>query len=162
MALGRIVALLAGKGLGYSWTRAMILLSLGHLSSEGFVMQSLNAALLSIILLSTVAVAAPPKPEPLCPVSGHACDPEATAAFEGGKVCFCCEKCVKAFEADSAKFAAKARQQLVVTGQFNQTACPLSGGKVKAGTDLDVGGVKVGFCCNNCKGKVAKGFTLVQ
>jgi hypothetical protein len=27
---------------------------------------------------------------------------------------------------------------------------------VKAGTQLDIGGTEVGFCCNNCKGKVEK------
>lgn len=108
-------------------------------------------------LLAAVAFAAPAtKVEPLCPVSGHACSPDATAEFEGGKVCFCCEKCVKAFAADSGKFAAKARQQLVVTGQMVQQGCPLSGGPVKDGTQVDVGGVAVGFCCGNCKGKVAK------
>lgn len=107
-------------------------------------------------LLAAVAIAAPTKSEPMCPVSGHACSPEATAEFEGGKVCFCCEKCVKAFAADSAKFAAKARQQLAVTGQMVQKGCPLSGGPVKDGTQIDVGGVSVGFCCGNCKGKVAK------
>ena len=108
-------------------------------------------------LLAAVAIAAPAtKSEPMCPVSGHACKPDATAEFEGGKVCFCCEKCVKAFAADSAKFAAKARQQLAVTGQMVQKGCPLSGGPVKDGTQIEVGGVSVGFCCGNCKGKVAK------
>jgi YHS domain-containing protein len=115
-------------------------------------------AAIGLVLIATIALAAPAtKIEPLCPVSGHACDPDAKADFEGGKVCFCCEKCVKAFEADAAKFAAKARQQLVVTGQMVQKGCPLSGGPVKDGTQIDVGGVAVGFCCNNCKGKVAKG-----
>jgi hypothetical protein len=118
-------------------------------------MKATMFATTGFVLFTAVALAAATT-EPMCPVSGHACDPEATAPFEGGKVCFCCEKCVKAFEADSAKFAAKARQQLVATGQFKQTGCPLSGRKVKAGTDLAVGGVDVGFCCNNCKGKVAK------
>jgi len=108
-------------------------------------------------LLAAVAIAAPAtKSEPMCPVSGHACKPDATAEFEGGKVCFCCEKCVKAFTADSAKFVAKARQQLAVTGQMVQKGCPLSGGPVKDGTQIEVGGVSVGFCCGNCKGKVAK------
>jgi len=37
---------------------------------------------------------------------------------------------------------------------MSQKACPLSGGPVKAGTEVDVDGVSVGFCCNNCKGKV--------
>ncbi|NCX97112.1 MAG: hypothetical protein EBX35_00570 [Planctomycetia bacterium] len=108
-------------------------------------------------LLAAAVMAAPAtKVEPMCPVSGHACSPDATAEFEGGKVCFCCEKCVKAFAADSAKFTAKARQQLVVTGQMVQKGCPFSGGPVKDGTQVDVGGVAVGFCCGNCKGKVAK------
>ncbi len=107
------------------------------------------------VVVATVALAAATT-EPMCPVSGHACDPDVTVAFEGGNVCFCCEKCVKAFEEDTAKFKAKARQQLVATDQFKQTGCPLSGGKVKAGTELTVGGVEVGFCCKNCKGKVAK------
>jgi hypothetical protein len=120
-------------------------------------MKTVFSVLTGCVLLAAVALAAPAaKVEPLCPVSGHACDPDATAEFEGGKVCFCCEKCVKAFAADSAKFAAKARQQLVVTGQMVQKGCPLSGGPVKDGTQIDVGGVAVGFCCGNCKGKVAK------
>jgi len=118
--------------------------------------RGLLAAALALFSLSVALAAPATKSEPMCPVSGHACDPDATAAFEGGKVCFCCQKCVKAFEADSAKFAAKARQQLVTTGQFKQTGCPFSGGGVKDGTQLTVGGVEVGFCCNNCKGKVAK------
>jgi hypothetical protein len=118
--------------------------------------RGLLAAALAIVSLSVALAAPAAKPEPLCPVSGHACDPDATAAFAGGKVCFCCQKCVKAFEADSAKFAAKAHQQLVATGQFKQTGCPFSGGAVKDGTQLTVGGLEVGFCCNNCKGKVAK------
>jgi hypothetical protein len=120
-------------------------------------MKTVFSVLTGCVLLAAVALAAPATTvEPLCPVSGHACDPDATAEFEGGKVCFCCEKCVKAFAADSAKFAAKARQQLVVTGQMVQKGCPLSGGPVKDGTQIDVGGVAVGFCCGNCKGKVAK------
>jgi YHS domain-containing protein len=121
-------------------------------------MKIILSVTISFALVAAAALAASAtKIEPLCPVSGHACDPDATAEFEGGKVCFCCEKCVNAFAADSTKFAAKARQQLVVTGQMIQKGCPLSGGPVKDGTELEVGGVAVGFCCTNCKGKVAKG-----
>jgi len=124
---------------------------------EEFSMKTMFFAATGFVLLSAaVLAAAAAKPEAACPVSGRACNPEATASFEGAKVCFCCANCVKAFEADSAKFAAKARQQLVVTGQFKQTGCPFSGGGVKDGTQLTVAGVEVGFCCNNCQGKVAK------
>ena len=51
---------------------------------------------------------------------------------------------------------AQAHQQMVSTGQLKQTGCPFSGGPVKAGTQLTIGDAEVGFCCNNCKGKVEK------
>jgi hypothetical protein len=91
-----------------------------------------------------------------CPVSGKNCNPEKHADFAGGKVYFCCGNCEKAFAGDSAKFSAKAHQQLVSTGQLVQKGCPFSGGAVKDGTQLAIGDTEVGFCCNNCKGKVEK------
>ena len=45
---------------------------------------------------------------------------------------------------------------MVSTGQLVQKGCPFGGGAVKPGTQLDIGGAEVGFCCNNCKGKVEK------
>ena len=91
-----------------------------------------------------------------CPVSGKACNPDKSADFAGGKVYFCCGNCAGAFEKDSAKFAAKAHQQMVSTGQLVQKGCPFSGGPVKDGTKIMVGDAEVGFCCPNCKGKVEK------
>ena len=106
---------------------------------------------------ATTASAAPKEPKDAkCPVSGKGCNPEKSSDFAGGKVYFCCGNCADAFGKDSAKFAAKAHQQLVSTGQLVQKGCPFSGGAVKPGTQVDVGGVEVGFCCNNCKGKVEK------
>jgi hypothetical protein len=94
-----------------------------------------------------------------CPVSGKPALQDKTAEYKNGKVYFCCENCPKAFAKDSAKFAVKANQQLVATGQTNQLKCPLSGGKINPDATSEVGGVKVSFCCNDCKGKVdgAKG-----
>ena len=43
---------------------------------------------------------------------------------------------------------------LVATKQFEQKACPFSGGDVNPDTAVKLAGVSVGFCCNNCKGKV--------
>ena len=91
-----------------------------------------------------------------CPVSGHECDPLASANLDGGKVYFCCDNCAGAFKGDSAKFTAKAHQQMVSTGQLTQKCCPLSGGATKPETKLAVGDAEVTFCCNNCKGKVEK------
>jgi len=119
-------------------------------------MSFLCAAGAAFLTAAVIAAPATKGPQPMCPVSDQPCDPEVSVEFDGGSVWFCCEKCEKAFEADSAKFAAKAHQQMVVTRQLVQKGCPLSGRGVKPGTELDIGGATVGFCCNNCKGKVAK------
>jgi len=115
---------------------------------------------LAIVALATsaavVTAAIKEAKDATCPVSGHGCDPSASADFDGGTVYFCCEKCVGAFNGDSAKFAAKAHQQMVTTGQLVQKGCPFSGGPVKPGTQISIGDAEVGFCCPNCKGKVEK------
>ena len=116
-----------------------------------------SAALLVVCFSAAVVSAAVKDPkDAACPVSGKNCNPEKHVAFDGGQVYFCCGNCEKAFESDSTKFAAKAHQQMVSTGQLVQKGCPFSGGPVKAGTELAIDGVEVGFCCNNCKGKVEK------
>jgi YHS domain-containing protein len=120
--------------------------------------RSVSALLLVAVVCSAAIVTAAPK-EPKdakCPVSGKGCNPEKSADFAGGKVYFCCGNCAGAFEKDSAKFAAKAHQQMVSTGQLVQKGCPFSGGPVKEGTQVSIGDAEVGFCCNNCKGKVEK------
>lgn len=91
-----------------------------------------------------------------CPVSGQPVKADKFVEFNGGKVYFCCGNCPKAFEANTAKYTAKANLQLVETGQLVQTACPLTGRPTNSSATVDVAGVKVAFCCNNCKGKVEK------
>ena len=116
----------------------------------------------AVLAVGLVAYAAEEKAKAFkatCPISGKAALEDKTADYKGGKVYFCCEKCPVAFAKDTAKFATKANQQLVATGQATQAKCPLTGGKLNPDASVDVGGAKVGFCCNNCKGKVeaAKG-----
>lgn len=91
-----------------------------------------------------------------CPLSGKDVVADGTADFNGGKVYFCCKNCPEAFKKDTAKFAAKANHQMAQTGQLKQKACPMSAKECKAGTEVDVNGVKVAFCCNNCKGAAEK------
>jgi YHS domain-containing protein len=123
----------------------------------------MKTRLLCVVAIAAVAIAFSslyaadkPGPDVKCPVSGKAVNPEATADFNGGKVYFCCNNCPKAFAANPDKYAAKANHQLAQTGQLKQTACPLAGKPTNPATEIDVQGVKVAFCCNNCKGKVAK------
>jgi YHS domain-containing protein len=115
---------------------------------------ALLAAVVCFVVTASAAVKEPK--DAACPVAGKACNPEKSADFAGGTVWFCCGTCAKAFAGDPTKFAAKAHQQMVSTGQLVQKGCPFSGGPVKAGTQLAIGDAEVGFCCNNCKGKVEK------
>jgi len=91
-----------------------------------------------------------------CPVSGEAVSKDASVDYKGGKVYFCCNGCAAKFTKDKAKYAVKANLQLVVTGQAVQKSCPLTGNPTDASTAIDVGGAKIAFCCNGCKGKVSK------
>ncbi len=91
-----------------------------------------------------------------CPVSGKAINPASFVEFNGGKVYLCCDGCPAAFKKDPAKYTAKANHQMAQTGQIVEVTCPLSGKKLNPETALDIDGVSVTFCCNNCKGAVAK------
>lgn len=74
--------------------------------------------------------------------------------YRDGKAYFCCGNCAKKFAADKDTYSVAANQQLVVTKQFKQTACPISGGGVDDDEVSTVGGVSIKFCCDKCKGKV--------
>ena len=89
-----------------------------------------------------------------CPVSGSDAKKENSSKYRDRETYFCCEKCKAAFDAEPAKYSAKANLQLVQTRQFRQTKCPVSGSKVKKEQTIKVSGVKVGFCCEKCKGSL--------
>ena len=93
-----------------------------------------------------------------CPISGKDVNPDATVSFEDCKVYLCCNNCPKAWAADTdhAKYGAKAHHQMVQTKQLKQVACPFSGKPVDEAKSVEIKGVKVAFCCDNCKGKVEK------
>jgi YHS domain-containing protein len=91
-----------------------------------------------------------------CLISGKPAKAESTADYRGAKVYFCCDNCPAAFTKDKAKYSTKANHQLVQTNQAKQEKCPLSGGDLNKEATADVSGVKVAFCCNNCKAKVEK------
>jgi YHS domain-containing protein len=85
-------------------------------------------------------------------------DANANVDYREGKVYFCCEHCADEFKSkmsdSNSDLLTKANHQLVVTGQYVQTACPLTGKPVAADMTADVGGVKVAFCCGSCQGAV--------
>ena len=89
-----------------------------------------------------------------CVVAPRPADASKSAEYKDGKVFFCCGNCAGKFAATPEKFATASNAQLVSTKQYEQKACPLSGGPLNKETAIKVAGGKVAFCCNNCKGKV--------
>lgn len=84
------------------------------------------------------------------------------AEYKGGKVYFCCDNCKAKYTSEPSNFETAANHQLVVTAQYKQAKCPLSGGPVDATKTVEVGGVKVAFCCEKCQGKVAEADAAAQ
>ena len=120
--------------------------------------RNVSVTLCAVLAVGFMAFAAEEKAKPFkasCPISGKPALEDKTADYKGAKVYFCCGKCPGAFTKDTAKYAVKANQQLVATGQATGVKCPLSGGPLNADKKVDVGGVSVTFCCEKCQGKVA-------
>jgi len=84
------------------------------------------------------------------------------STYKDGKVYFCCGGCKMDFDESPKKFAAKANFQLVASGQYTQTACPVNKGKIhtaKAKKNLKkvtVSGMEVDLCCPGCLKKYNK------
>lgn len=76
------------------------------------------------------------------------------ADHRDGKIFFCCEGCLKAYQADPVSFSTQANMQLVSTKQYTQSGCPLTDGEVDASKTVTVGGQEVAFCCGGCLSKV--------
>ena len=82
--------------------------------------------------------------------------------YRDGKVYFCCGGCKMDFDESPKKFATKANYQLVSSGQYTQTACPVNKGKIhtaKAKKNLKkvtVNGMEVDLCCPGCLKKYNK------
>ncbi len=112
----------------------------------------------ALVVMSSIGFAASVSLEGVkCIIAGgKPANAEKSATWKEGKVYFCCDNCKGKFESaskeDKAKLAAKANHQLVATKQYEQKACPTTGGKLDASTAIEVAGTKIAFCCNKCKG----------
>jgi YHS domain-containing protein len=90
-----------------------------------------------------------------CVVNGDRnASPDAFADYRNSKVFLCCEQCTTQFESKISEFSTRANHQLVLTGQFKQTKCPISGGEIDSHVTANVGGTRVSFCCSSCLKKV--------
>ena len=115
---------------------------------------------ISIILVAMVLLNAGDKDkkkhEVTCVVSGETIDETEYTNYKKGKVYFCCGGCKADFDEASATFAVAANYQLVATGQYMQTNCPVSGRDLNPKKVVKVANADVTFCCGNCQGKTNK------
>lgn len=111
---------------------------------------------LAVAVAGTVIADEKSGPELKCPISGKPAKKDVAVEYRGGEVYFCCPGCPGKFKEKTEKYSTKANHQLIASGQAKQTACPLSGRETNSDTATEVEGVSVAFCCNGCKGKVAK------
>tara|TARA_Y100001947_G_scaffold157939_1_gene169550 strand:+ start:1050 stop:1526 length:477 start_codon:yes stop_codon:yes gene_type:complete len=115
---------------------------------------------MSIILVAMVLLNAGDKDkkkhEVTCVVSGETIDETEYSNYKKGKVYFCCGGCKADFDEASATFAVAANYQLVATGQYMQTNCPVSGRGLNPKKVVKVANADVTFCCGNCQGKTNK------
>jgi hypothetical protein len=126
--------------------------------SESRSMKKVLASALAVVVIATATtLSADVDLEGVkCVVAPRAAKESKSAEYKDGKVFFCCGNCQGKFTADSKKFATKANHQLVATKQYEQKACPFSGGDLNPDTAVKIAGTKVAFCCSNCQGKVEK------
>ena len=115
---------------------------------------------MSIILVAMVSLNAGDKDkkkhEVTCVVSGETIDETEYTNYKKGKVYFCCGGCKADFDEASATFAVAANYQLVATGQYMQTNCPVSGRGLNPEKVVKVANSNITFCCGNCQGKTNK------
>ncbi len=91
-----------------------------------------------------------------CPVTGEGVSKEVSIDYMRGKLYFSSTECIDKFRADRFTYEAKANAQLVITGQFKQTRCPLSGDEFALGIKTKVCGVDVRFCSADCLKKAKR------
>jgi YHS domain-containing protein len=116
-------------------------------------LSAIVVAALCFSLSDSVTAKAADETKLTCPISGKPASKDHAAKYKEGQVYFCCDNCPKAFEANTKKYATKANIQLVSTGQYKQTKCPVSGEAVNPATAVKVGDLSVSFCCDKCKAK---------
>lgn len=101
----------------------------------------------------SVAAAAEKKGGLLCPVSGEPAKLSVMKATDEGPAFFCCEGCVKKYEAKPADYKEKvaAQQEVIAHYPKIQEKCPVSGEALTSKkSSLETGGTTVYFCCNGC------------
>ena len=97
----------------------------------------------------------------VCPVSGEKIKgSKIKAEYKKGSISFCTETCKVDFTKNSKKYATLGNYQLVSTGQYVQTNCPVTGRKLKKKSKnpkiVNINNNEVELCCGGCMKKTSK------
>jgi YHS domain-containing protein len=104
------------------------------------------------VAMQRKAVAALPKVQVSCPISGEPLDPKSYIEKDGKRISFCCERCIAKYKKSPEKFAAK-----LAASYTYQTKCPVSGEAIDPSASMKTtDGKSVYFCCDKCKAKFMK------
>ena len=123
-------------------------------------MSKLISNILSAFLLVTVTIASDDK-DTICPISGGMIKGSTVKAkYKDGNISFCSESCKVNFSKNTKKYSALGNYQLVSTGQYVQTNCPVTGRKLKKKSKkpkiVQINKQDVELCCGGCMKKASK------
>lgn len=95
---------------------------------------------------------------PECPVMGESIDFSVMVDTKDGPVYFCCNGCIKKYQAKPAKYAKDAAKQRKAVAALPkvQVTCPISGKPTDSKIFVKHQGEKVYFCCDGCSEKFKK------
>lgn len=94
-------------------------------------------------------LAALPKIQVICPVSGKPVSEKAFIEQGGGKIYFCCKGCVGKYRDDPSRYRARLADSFTY-----QTKCPVSGERIDPATFTTLKtGQTIYFCCGHCEKK---------
>lgn len=96
-------------------------------------------------------LAALPKVQTVCPVTGEPVDKKITIGQGAHKVAFCCKGCIPKYRSNPTKY-----QAALANSYTYQTKCPVMGGPINPKAFVELAdGRKIYFCCKGCDKKLA-------
>lgn len=90
-----------------------------------------------------------------CPITGEPINLAVSTVTDDGPVFFCCEGCVKKYQANPAKYATlvAAQRKTLAAREKIQVVCPVTNEPVDEEVFVESNGQKVYFCCKGCVNK---------
>ena len=113
--------------------------------------RNVSSVLMMLVTVMVATSTAQDLTDVKCIVRGEPANLQHAAEYRQSNVYFCCPECVETFEADPAKYSTEANHQLVLTGQFVQTQCPITEQSESDGTTTEFMGVEIGLANQDAK-----------